>query len=128
MCNRENRRTEAVNSFSIFSTKRVNTPFVSWCVKGPVGADGTPSRLQSEAHTQINPLAGGVCPMLVQQHHPGDNVMSTGPDDQIKHPDSLTGTSGADTPNAPIVGYDSDVQDDPALRGQDEAGPVDEDA
>lgn len=54
--------------------------------------------------------------------------MSTGPDDQIEHPDSLTGTSEADTPNAPIVGDDSDVQDDPALRGQDEAGPIDEDA
>lgn len=54
--------------------------------------------------------------------------MSIGPDDQIKHPNSLTGTSGADTPDAPIVGYDSDVRDDSALRGQDEADPVDEDA
>jgi hypothetical protein len=54
--------------------------------------------------------------------------MSTGPDDQIKHPDSFTGTSEADSPDAPIAGDDSDVQDDPALRGQDEAGTVDEDA
>jgi len=66
--------------------------------------------------------------MLVQQHYPGDNVMSTGPDDQIKHPDSLTGTSEADAPDTPIVGDDSNVQDDPALGSQDEAGPVDEDA
>lgn len=66
--------------------------------------------------------------MLVQQHYPGGNVLSTGPDDQIKHPDSLTGTSEAATPDAPIVGDDSEVQDDPALRGQGEAGPVHEDA
>lgn len=45
--------------------------------------------------------------------------MSTGPDDPMKHPDSLTGTSEADTP---------DVRDDPTLRGQDEADPDDEDA
>ncbi len=54
--------------------------------------------------------------------------MSAGPDDQIKHPDSLTGTSEADTSDAPLVGDDSDVQDDRAPGGQDEAGPVDEDA
>ena len=76
----------------------------------------------------ISPLTGKVCPMFVQQHYPRGNVMSTGPDDQIKHPDSLTGTSEADTPDTPIVGDDSDVQDDPALRGQDEAGPVDKNA
>lgn len=45
--------------------------------------------------------------------------MSTGPEDQLKHPDSLTGTSEADA---------SDVRDDPTLRGQDEADPDDEDA
>lgn len=45
--------------------------------------------------------------------------MSTGPDDQIKHPDSLTGTSEADA---------SEVRDDPTLRGQDEVDPDDNDA
>ncbi len=54
--------------------------------------------------------------------------MSTGPDDQIRHPGSLTRTSEADTPDAPIVGDDSDVRNDPGLRRQDKAGPVDEDA
>jgi hypothetical protein len=54
--------------------------------------------------------------------------MSTGPDDQIKHPDSLTGTSEADAPVAPVVPGDSDASEDPALRAQDEAGPETEDA
>ncbi|MFW6187206.1 MAG: hypothetical protein ACOC84_04310 [Actinomycetota bacterium] len=54
--------------------------------------------------------------------------MSTGPHDQIKHPDSLTGTSEADAPDAPVVSDDSDVQEDPGRRGQDEAGPETEDA
>jgi hypothetical protein len=101
---------------------------LSRCAKGPAGADRTPPRLYSEAHTPISPLAGGLRPMLGQQHYPGGNVMSTGPDDQIKHPDSLTGTSEADTPDAPILGDDSDVHDEAALRDQDEDGPVDEDA
>ncbi|MFI7482507.1 hypothetical protein ACH9EU_08810 [Kocuria sp. M1R5S2] len=60
--------------------------------------------------------------------------MSSGPHDQIKHPDSLTGTSEADAPEAPVVRdssdvlEDRDVLDDPTLRGQDEADPDDEDA
>lgn len=54
--------------------------------------------------------------------------MSTGPEDQIKHPDSLTGTSEADAPDAPIVGDDSDVRDDVTHRNQDEARFDDEDA
>lgn len=45
--------------------------------------------------------------------------MSTGPDDQLKHPDSLTGTSEADS---------QDVRDDPTLRGQDDVDPDDNDA
>lgn len=45
--------------------------------------------------------------------------MSTGPEDDIKHPDSLTGTSEADA---------SDVRDDPTLRGQDDVDPDDNDA
>jgi len=54
--------------------------------------------------------------------------MSTGPDDQIKHPDSLTGTSEADAPEAPVVNDDSNVPEDPARRSQDEADPETEDA
>jgi hypothetical protein len=53
--------------------------------------------------------------------------MSTGPDDQIKHPDSLTGTSEADAPDAPVVSDDSDAQENLAPQAQDEAGPETED-
>jgi hypothetical protein len=45
--------------------------------------------------------------------------MSTGPDDQIKHPDSLTGTSEADAPAAPVVPGDSDVKDEPGPEPED---------
>ena len=54
--------------------------------------------------------------------------MSTGPDDQIRHPDSLTGTSEADAPDAPVARDDSDVQEVPPLEGQDEADPETKDA
>jgi hypothetical protein len=54
--------------------------------------------------------------------------MSTGPEDQIKHPDALTGTSEADAPEAPVAPGSGDVRDDPTLRGQDEVDPDDEDA
>lgn len=45
--------------------------------------------------------------------------MSTGPDNPVQHPDSLTGTSEADA---------SDVREDPTLRGQGDVDPDDNDA